>query len=52
MSGHGRRQQKKLAKKKAKRAEKRATLAQQSNLGLASIFRLAAEWPVVERHAL
>lgn len=48
MAGHGNRQQKKLAKKKARRAEKKVHLARQANAGLERLLRHAGDWPVVE----
>src|SRR5437899_367062 len=48
MSGHGNRQQKKLAKKKAKRADKMAISARRATSGIGSLFRHAGEWPILE----
>ena len=48
MSGHGNRQKKKLAKKKAKRTGKRSSLARQANSGVAALLRHAGQWPIVE----
>ncbi len=48
MSKHGSRQQKKLAKKKAKRTEKRAVLAQRAEAGIQSLLRHAGDWPILE----
>jgi hypothetical protein len=48
MSGHGRREQKKLAKKKAKRTGKRGFLARRASTGIAALLHHAGEWPVVE----
>jgi hypothetical protein len=44
---HGARQQKKLAKQKAKRAQKRATLAQRTSNDPTIRLRRAERWPVV-----
>lgn len=48
MAGHGARQQKKLAKKKAKRTQKRHSLARQASAGIAAVLRHTGEWPIVE----
>lgn len=48
MAGHGNRQQKKLAKKNARRAEKKAHLARRADAGLERLLRHAGDWPVVE----
>lgn len=48
MPRHGNRQQKKLAKKKAKRADKRSFLARRAHSGIELILRQAGEWPILE----
>jgi len=48
MSSHGQKQQKKLAKKKAKREGKRHVVAQRATTGIESLLRHAGEWPIVE----
>lgn len=48
MSSHGQKQQKKLAKKKAKRVGKRHVLAQRASSGIESLLRQAGEWPIIE----
>jgi len=48
MSSHGQKQQKKLAKKKAKRVGKRHLLAERASTGIESLLRHAGEWPIVE----
>ncbi len=47
---HGTRQQRKIAKQKAKRAEKRSNLARRTSKDPTLRLRQAAKWPVV--HAL
>ena len=48
MTQHGRRAQKKLAKKKAKRSEKRAHAGRQPDAWMEAVLRSAGEWPIVE----
>ena len=48
MSQHGSREQKKLAKKKAKRNERRSVAPRRPDAWLEAAFRSAAEWPVLE----
>jgi hypothetical protein len=48
MSQHGRRAQKKLAKKKARRAEKRAHSEGNADAWMEAVLRSAGEWPIVE----
>jgi hypothetical protein len=48
MSQHGRRAQKKLAKKKAKRAGKRAHVVRGEDAWVEAVLRSAGEWPIVE----
>ena len=48
MSSHGQKQQKKLAKKKAKRVGKQHVLAERAGTGIESLLRHAGEWPIVE----
>lgn len=48
MPQHGNRAQKKLVKKKAKRAERKVYLAQRATDWTTSVLKLATEWPVVE----
>jgi len=45
---HGARQQKKIAKQKAKRAEKRSSLSQRTSKDPTIRLRQAAKWPVVQ----
>ncbi len=48
MSQHGRRAQKKLAKKKAKRAGKRAHDGRREDAWMEAVLRDAGDWPIVE----
>lgn len=48
MSQHGRRAQKKLAKKKAKRAGKRAHDGRREDAWMEAVLREAGDWPIVE----
>ena len=48
MSQHGRRAQKKLAKKKAKRVDKRPRANRRADAWMEAVLRSAAEWPVIE----
>lgn len=48
MSQHGRRAQKKLAKQKAKRAERRAHGGRPADAWMAAVLSSAGAWPVVE----
>jgi hypothetical protein len=48
MAQHGRREQKKLAKKKARRAEKRAHAVGRDDAWMAAVLRSGSEWPILE----
>src|SRR4051812_1679978 len=48
MSQHGRREQKKLAKKKARRAGRRAPASRRAEAWMESLLHSAGEWPIVE----
>jgi hypothetical protein len=48
MSQHGRRAQKKLAKKKAKRVGKRARADRRDDAWMEAVLRDAGDWPIVE----
>jgi len=48
MAQHGNRAQKKLAKKKAKRAERKSHLTRHPTDWTASVLKSAGEWPIVE----